>query len=264
MSRAWGGLVRISGVVFGCALALATSGCVGASLATGPLMSAVQLIADRTVERTVAADLVDAQAATEAVLARMAFRVEHRERNDGIRRLRAVADDVTVYATLERVTAKLTRVGLRVEAGGISADRGTGEQIQARVAELLVPPTSPVAEPAARAALSTLQAEIHQLRSDIGKRRAAEGPLPTRESPTTVHLDPGAVIAVPMSAALPTVGGPAPTVSVPAPATAPAVAESTTSSPEPSRLSFGSARLRPAAALTPVQPATAGETVSGR
>src|SRR5512145_3357779 len=129
MRAAGCGLVRISGLALGLVVGLATSGCVAAGLATGPLMSAVQLIGDRTVERTVAAELAEAQGATEAVLARMAFRIESRERDDGIRRLRAVADDVTVDATLERVTARLTRVGLRVEAGRMVADRDTGVQM---------------------------------------------------------------------------------------------------------------------------------------
>jgi hypothetical protein len=236
MSHRVRGLVHIGGLALGLALALATSGCVAAGLATGPLMSAVQLIGDRTVERTVAAELVEAHGATEAVLARMAFRIESRERDDGIRRLRAVADDVTVHATLKRVTAKLTRVGLRVEAGRMVADRDTGAQMQDQIAALLAPPITglPVPDPAAAEALTTLHGEIRKLRSDIA----------------------------PMSAALPTVGGTAPPVSVPVPATsspAVAVAQPTSLRREAAQAAVDArtaSRLDPAGALTPILPAT--------
>ena len=59
----------------------------------------VQLIGDRTVERTVAAALAEAQGGTEAALMRMGFRIEDRERNADVQRLQAVADHVTVHGT---------------------------------------------------------------------------------------------------------------------------------------------------------------------
>jgi hypothetical protein len=263
MSAAGCGLVRTSGLALGLVVGLATSGCVAAGLATGPLMSAVQLIGDRTVERTVAAELAEAQGATEAVLARMAFRIESRERDDGIRRLRAVADDVTVHATLERVTAKLTRVGLRVEAGRMVADRDTGTQMHEQIAAVLAPAVArPSADdPAAAEALVTLQAEIRKLRSDIEERRTAERPAPSENGPG-MRVQPGAVVSAPMSAALPTVGGPAPPVSVPVPAGADAAVPA--AEPASTRRQAGpitidartAAPLHPAGALTPILPTT--------
>ncbi len=262
MSTAGCGLVRISGLALGLVVGLATSGCVAAGLATGPLMSAVQLIGDRTVERTVTADLAEAQGATEAVLARMAFRIESRDRDEGIRRLRAVADEVTVHATLERVTARLTRVGLRVEAGRMVADRDTGTQIHEQIAAVLTPPTArpPMGDPAAAEALTTLQGEIRRLRSDLEERRAVERPTAASDTGTSLRVQSGAVVTAPMSAALPTVGGPAPSVSVAVPAASTAPVTPSVSSrreTDPATLDRDTtAQLQPAGALTPILPAT--------
>ena len=254
-------LDRLGVVALGLLVALATSGCAAAGLAAGPLVSAVQLFGDRTVERTVAAELAEAQGATEAVLAQMAFRIESRERDDGIRRLRAVADGVTVHATLERVTARLTRVGLRVEAGRMVADRDTGTQMHEQIAALLAPARPPAGDPAAEA-LTTLQDEIRKLRSDIEERRTAERPAEAPQTGTSVRVESGAVVSAPMSAALPTVGGPAPPVSVPVPVTATVasgvpVAQAASSQGEAATIdSRTAAPLHPAGALTPIQPAT--------
>ena len=69
-----------------------------------------------------------------------------------------MADHVTVHARLERVTARLTRVGLRVEAGRLVADRDTGTQTHDQIAALLAPVTAPppAADPAAAEALTSL------------------------------------------------------------------------------------------------------------
>jgi hypothetical protein len=262
MSPARPGLARIGGLALGVAAALATSGCVAAGLAAGPLVSAAQLFGDRAVERTVAAELAEAQGATEAVLVQLAFRIESRERDDGIRRLRAVADGVTVHATLERVTPRLTRVGLRVEAGRMAPDRDTGAQMHEQIAALLAPARPPASDPAAAEALNTMQGEIRKLRSDIEERRAAEPPTATPASSTSLRVEPGAVVSAPMSAALPTVGGPAPPVSVPVPATAGSgvpVAQAASSPREAAPATIDDrtvAPLHPAGALTPILPAT--------
>ena len=240
-------------------LAALTSGCVGAGLVGGPLVSAVQLVGDRTVERTVSADLAEALGVTEGVLVRMGFSIGHPERGDGVRRLRAVAEEVTVHVTLERVTGKLTRLGVRVEAGRLLADRDTGAQIHDQVAAALAPARLPATEPGAAAeALTTLQGEIRRLRSDIEERRA-ERPAPVAESGATLRLEPGAIVTVPMSAALPTVGGPAPSVSIqapvtPIPAASPAVSGTSPAPAASAPDSRVAAPLRPATALTPIQP----------
>jgi hypothetical protein len=241
-------------------VALTTSGCVAAGLATAPLMSVVQLVGARSIERTVAGELGETLAATEAVLARMAFGIEHRERADGVRRLRASVEDLTVHVTLERVTGKLTRVALRVETGGLLADRDTGVQIYEQIVAALAPATArvPLAEPGTAEALTTLQGEIRKLRSEIEERRPADRSTPAVESGPSMRLEPGAIVTVPMSAALPTVGGPAPAVVIQPPASAApsaTVAGGGTSDAGTTRhQAETSTALRPAAALTPIQP----------
>jgi hypothetical protein len=254
-------LGRPSGLALALFVGLSSSGCVAAGLATGPLMSAVQVLSDRTVERTVGADLAESQGVTEAVLTRMAFRIEERQRDDGVRRLRAVANDVTVHATLERVTAKLTRVGVRVERGRLLADRDTGAHIHDQIAALLTPTTTTaITDPFAAEALSTLRTEIHRLRSDLEARRP-EQPVATPTSSSPVRVEHSGVVSIPLSAALPTVGGPAPPVSVALPATSLAAsgvpAESSPTAAHPSALPDSVARpLHRAGALTPIQAAT--------
>jgi hypothetical protein len=253
--------VRLGGLTLCLAVGAATSGCVAAGLATGPLMSAVQLVGDRSVERTVAAELMEAQGATEAVLARMAFRIESRERDDGVRRLRAVTDEVTVHATLERVTAKLTRVGLRVETGRMLPDRDTGAQIHEQIAVLLAPvPARPPIDSAGTEALTTLRGEIRQLRSDLEERRRAERPGAASAGSTSMRVEPRAVVTAPMSAALPTVAGPAPSVSIAVPAAVTVPVAQSASSPRETGPATVDARtaaqLQPAGALTPILPAT--------
>jgi hypothetical protein len=261
MTRAGNCFGRLMGLALGFCVAFATSGCVAAGLAAGPLMSAVQLIGDRTVERTVAAELAEAQGVTEAVLTRMAFRIEDRQRDDGIRRLRAVAGDVTVHAKLERVTAAMTRVGLRVEAGKLVADRDTGEQIHEQIARLLAPAMArpSVSDPAVTEALTTLQGEVRKLRSDYEERRATEPPAPSQNG-ARMRLEPGAIVTAPTSAALPTVGGPAPPVSVAVPAGAASAAPAAGSvslrrGAAPALPDAGPvAPLSPAGTLTPILP----------
>ena len=253
----------IRGFVLVTVVAVLTSGCVAAGLATGPLMSAIQLVGDRTVERTIAAELAEAVAVTEAALVRMAFKVEERERDDDLRRLRAVADGVTVHAKLQRVTARMTRVVLRVEDGGIIADRDTGTQIHEQIAGLLTPARQSGPAPSdgvSAEALSSLQAEIRKLRSDLDERQAADRPVATDAVPP-VSVQPGAIVTVPMSAALPTVGGSAPPVSVSTPTGAvPAVMTESVSvrreMVQPAIDTRTAAPLQRAGALIPIQPAT--------
>jgi hypothetical protein len=252
---------RFSGLALGLAVCVTSSGCVAAGLAGGPLMSAVQLVGDRTVERTVAAELAEAQGVTEAVLARMAFRIESRERDDGVRRLRAVTDEVTVHATLQRVTAKLTRVGLRVETGRMLPDRDTGAQMHEQIAALLAPvPARLPVDSDGTEALTSLRGEIRQLRSDLEERRKEEGPAAGSAGSTSLRVEPGAVVTAPMSAALPTVGGPAPSVSIAVPAAVTAPVVQSASSPRETGPATVDARtaaqLQPAGALTPILPAT--------
>lgn len=253
------------------AAGLAAGGCVAAGFATAPLVSAVQLIGDRSVARTVGADMHAAWAAVETTLSDMAFRVEAREREATGWRLRGVADQVTVQATLERVTPRVTRVMVRVETGGILADRHTAatihEQIARTVAAAAGATAGTPASPSTGDALTSLEAEVRRLRTEMEARRSSVPPRAEdpAAAPAAVHVQPGAVVTVPLSAAVPSIPGPVPPTSVARPVgmIAPIAAgiplvEATPGDERPSSPPAGSpAALRPAEALVPIRPVSA-------
>ena len=254
------------------AACLTTGGCVAAGLAGGSLVSAVQLIGDRSVTRTVGAHIDEAWDAVEATLVRMAFRVEGRERTEGEWRLRGVAERVTVEVALERVTPRMTRITLGVETGGILADRHTAatmhEQIAAALAHTGAVATGAPADPTAGEALTSLEAEVRRLRTEMEAQRAttqSSAGFPAAQ-PAAVRVQPSAVVTVPLSAALPSRPGTPPATSVAQPVgrLAPIVPEPTTvaeptAEPEPSNAvaSGHPAALRPAEALVPIRPVSA-------
>lgn len=254
------------------AAGLAAGGCVAAGFATAPLVSAVQLIGDRSVARTVGADMQAAWSAVETALGDMAFRVETREREATEWRLRGVADQVTVQATLERVTPRVTRITVRVETGGILADRHTAATIHEHIAKAVAEATGAMAgTPASSStgdALTSLEAEVRRLRTEMEDRRSsrqppAEGPA---APPAGVRVQPGAVVTIPLSAAVPSMPGSAPATSVARPvgvmtpiaADVPLVGTATVGDERPSPPMTGSpATLRPAEALVPIRPVSA-------
>jgi hypothetical protein len=253
------------------AAGLAGGGCVAAGFATAPLVSAVQLIGDRSVARTVGADMDAAWAAVEATLSDMAFRVEAREREATEWRLRGVADPVTVQATLERVTPRVTRVTVRVETGGILADRHTAATIHEQIARAVADPAgAPPGTPASSStgdALTSLEAEVRRLRTEMeGGRSRGPAPAEGPAAPPAVRVQPGAVITVPLSAAVPSMPGPVPVTSVARPvgvmapiaADVPLVEAATSGERRSSSPTAGSpAALRPAEALVPIRPVSA-------
>jgi hypothetical protein len=254
------------------AAGLAAGGCVAAGFATAPLVSAVQLIGDRSVARTVGADMDAAWSAVETTLSDMAFRVEGREREATEWRLRGVADQVTVQATLERVTPRVTRVTVRVETGGVLADRHTAAAIHEHIARAVAQATGATAgTPASSStgdALTSLEAEVRRLRTEMEGRRSSGQPPAERPAapPAAVRVQPGAVLTVPLSAAVPSMPGPVPATSVARPvgvmvpiaADIPLVGAATGGDEPPSPSTMGSsATLRPAEALVPIRPVSA-------
>jgi hypothetical protein len=177
----------------------------------GPLASSVVAIADRSVERTLPADLGTTWGATADALARMAVRVAQADRSGPEWRLTGTGEQVTVHATLARVTAGMTRVSVRVEAGGLLADKKTGDellnQIAASVASFVGAGRrdGPAAVGATSAEeLRVLQQEIQRLGSRI--EQAREAPPVARPEPVAAPApSPARVITIPASAGLATV-----------------------------------------------------------
>ena len=201
---------------------LGSGGCVAAGLAAvGPMLGSIAALGDRTVERTIPADVSTTWGATVDALARMGVRVEQTEKAEkaGNRwQLTGIADDVTVYGTLERVTSSMTKVSIRVEAGSIYADKRTAEELINQVGASLASLTRPGSleartyEPARR--LEALQQAIERLGAKVdnshdGQERPQPGPREDRPaSQSTIMASP--IITVPVSAGVATVPGPLP------------------------------------------------------
>jgi hypothetical protein len=160
--------------------ALGGGGCTAVGFtAAGPLFSAVQMVGDRTVERTLAADLPTAWAATVDALARMGIEAREADRSGETWLLTGTGGTVTVHGELARVTPRMTRLSLRVEAGRLVADKRTAEEIHSQVASSLAQAPAPArAEPRSdqlpqKEALTTLQEEIRRLSLKIEESRKA-------------------------------------------------------------------------------------------
>jgi len=200
---------------------LGSGGCAAAGLAAlGPLLGSVSALGDRSVERTIPADLSTTWGATVDALARMAVRVEQTEKAGNRWQLTGVDGSVTVYGTLERVTANMTKVSVRVEAGRIYADKRTGEELLNQVGASLAsltgsgPHDAAAAAEASAARLGALQRAIERLGTKVEEARDgrdARRPVGSPETSTpspTVTTSP--IITVPASAGVATVPGPVP------------------------------------------------------
>jgi hypothetical protein len=169
--------------------ALGGGGCTAVGFAAaGPLFSAVQMVGDRTVERTLAADLPTTWAATADALARMGILAREADRSGETWLLTGTGGAVTVHGELAPVTPRMTRLLLRVEAGRLVADKRTAEEIHSQVASSLAQALAP-ARPEPRSdqlpqkeALTTLQEEIRRLSSKIEESRKASH-VPTAGQP---------------------------------------------------------------------------------
>jgi hypothetical protein len=212
-------------------LPLATGGCVTAGLAIGgPVISSIVAVSDRSVERTIPADLSTTWAASADALARMALRIEKTEKGEGRWQMTGSAGDVAVHATLDRVTAQLTKVSVRVEAGGLFADKRTGEELLNQVGVSLAGLTGsgPLAAIATAEASAARLDVLHQAIERLGAKvtEATEAREPRR--PAT-GADPSAlaspvvatpIITIPASAGVATVSAPS---TVPLPRAIPAI-----------------------------------------
>ncbi len=196
---------------------LGSGGCVTAGLAAmGPVMGSIAAIGDRTVERTIAADLSTTWGATVDALARMAVRIEQTERSGDRWRLTGTYEAITVHGTLERITASMTRVSIRVEDGRIYADKRTAEELLNQVGASLASLTSPGSREAKADAsagrLEALRQAIERLGARVDKgpdgREVASPGHRIERSPPPPALVTSPVITVPASAGVATITGP--------------------------------------------------------
>ncbi len=191
------------------AIALAGGGCAAAGIAAGPLLTAIQAIGGRSVERTLAADLETAWTATVDTLTQMEIRIQETDRDEEAWTLEGVGDEVTVYAKLVPVTPKMTKVFLRAEAGGLLSDKETAEEILNQVALSVVPPSAVVVrEPSAEGdtfaeELAALEEQIRQLKlaiEDQEKDRVVHRPQPDpNEGGNAVVPNGSRIVTIPPS-----------------------------------------------------------------
>jgi hypothetical protein len=157
---------------------VASGGCATAGLAAAPLLSAVQAVADRAVERTLPADLATAWAASVNTFGRMGVTFERLDPTGDVWVLEGRGQTIHVSARLEPVTQSMTRVKVRVEAGNILADKQTAETM---VAQLLATIGSAAASELRRdaetvRAVSALTHELQELRSNLARERVGLQP----------------------------------------------------------------------------------------
>jgi uncharacterized protein DUF3568 len=191
---------------------LGAGGCASAGLAVaGPLFTGVAAIADRSVERTISADQRTAWGVTLDALSRMAVRLDETDKTGERWRFTGTGEAVTVHGTLERVTARMTKVSIRVEAGGLFSDKKTSEeilnQISVSLASLGLPvpeaALAPKADPSAER-LSALQHEIDRLGAKLDEARNVRPPSSRPDAAVVPTLSTTSIMVIPASAGVPT------------------------------------------------------------
>lgn len=192
---------------------LMAGGCATAGLAiVGPLAGSITALVDRSVERTLPADLSTTWGATADALARMAVRIDETDRSGAKWRLTGTGGATTVHGTLEPVTAGMTSVSVRVEAGGLFADKKTSDellnQIAASLARLASVGRRDGSESAADASITqlrVLQQEVQRLGIKIEQAREAPSPTARPEAPSAPTPSQVPIITIPASAGVATV-----------------------------------------------------------
>jgi hypothetical protein len=179
--------------------ALGTGGCTTLGFAVaGPLFTGVAAIADRSVERTIPADQVTTWGVTVDALNRMAVRLEETDKSGERWLLKGTGAAVTIHGTLDRMTTRMTKVSIRVEAGGLLADKKTGDEILNQISASLASlgrPITDVAPPSrpdlAADRLSTLQREIERLSTKLDEAKDAR---PSASAPPSASVQPPATL----------------------------------------------------------------------
>jgi hypothetical protein len=240
-------LVATTALLF---LAVASGGCAAAGMAAvGPVLSAIEALADRTVERTLPADLPGASAAALDTVSRLGFKIRDLQRADEAWTFEAANEKLAVHGQLTQLSPSLTRLSLRVEVGQLAADKSTADEILNQIAASLAEQTrkraSAGVDSGGASRLAELEAELRRLRVEVEAARARADQRPgrdevdAREGAGTRRV-PG-VISIPASYGIPTIAAP-PLLDL----------------ARPDR--GGAAPLAPINGLRAVQPATATES----
>lgn len=193
--------------------ALGAGGCATLGFAAaGPLYTGIAAIADRSVERTIPADQSTALGVTLDALSRMAVRLDETDKSGARWRLRGTGEAVTVHGTLDRVTARMTKVSIRVEVGSLLADKKTGDeilnQISASLATLDRPPREAALAPKpdlSAERLSALQREMERLAAKLDEARDVPPPSSMPDAVAGPTPSTTSIMVIPASAGVPTI-----------------------------------------------------------
>jgi hypothetical protein len=169
------------------------------------------------VERTLPADRATGWKATVDSLERLGFSVQDVEQSREQWSLKGTGDKVSVTVGLTPVTARMSRLSLRVESGGLMADKKTADEILNQVNATLTAWASTGSgsaeasadRKATTQAIASLKREVERLGTRMEQPRdtarpAASGPAQTRAA----VLDNDGILVVPSTAAVPSAGAP--------------------------------------------------------
>jgi hypothetical protein len=193
--------------------ALGAGGCATLGFAAaGPLYTGIAAIADRSVERTIPADQGTAWGVTVDALSRMAVRLDETDKSGARWQLRGTGEAVTVHGILDRVTARMTKVSIRVEVGSLLADKKTGDeilnQISASLASLGRPTREATQAPKTDLSaerLSALQREMERLGAKLDEARNVPPPSSTPRAVADPTPSRTSIMVIPASAGVPTI-----------------------------------------------------------
>jgi hypothetical protein len=192
--------------------ALGAGGCTTLGFAAaGPLYTGIAAIADRSVERTIPANQITTWGVTVDALSRMAIRVDETDKSGARWLLSGTGAAATVHATLDPVTATMTKVSIRVEVGSLLADKQTGDEILNQISASLVSLSRPAREATlapkpdlSADRLNALQREMERLGAKLDEARNV--PRPSSMPDEVAAPTPGTtrIMVIPISAGVPT------------------------------------------------------------
>lgn len=193
--------------------ALGAGGCATLGFAAaGPLYTGIAAIADRSVERTIPADQSTAWGVTLDALSRMAVRLDETDKSGARWLLRGTGEAITVHGTLDRVTARMTKVSIRIEVGSLLADKKTGDeilnQISASLASLGRPAREATLTPKpdlSAERLNALQREMERLGAKLDQARDVSPPSSMPRPVAAPTPSTTSIMVIPTSAGVPTV-----------------------------------------------------------
>jgi hypothetical protein len=192
---------------------LGAGGCTTLGFAVaGPLFTGVVAIADRSVERTIPADQSTTWGVTVDALSRMAVRLDETDTSGERWLLKGAGETVIVHGTLERMTARMTKVSIRVEAGSLFADKKTGDEILNQISASLASLGRPVREAAlaprpdvSAERFSALQREIERLGAKLDQARDVSPPSSMPSAAAAPTPSTTRIMVIPASAGVPTI-----------------------------------------------------------